>query len=196
MSSCPDGRQSIDGCPVDAQFCAPQFDNVCGTADEPGAPGGNGNLEVREACDDGNTQDGDACSSECDEANSCGDGLVDAQLGEVCDDGLLNTDAYNLDGPEILRGKSCTDHSLHGDAVLQEEAGEACDDGNRVYETRTYTFTTQASLWTHLSVGARIPNHCGDGNLDNGEVCDDGNTLDAVGACNEDCTALICGHPE
>ena len=28
---CPEERRTIDGCPADAQFCSPQFDNVCGT---------------------------------------------------------------------------------------------------------------------------------------------------------------------
>ena len=60
-----------------------------------------------------------------------------------------------------------------------------------------YTFTTCASVCGPTCQWVPgIPNHCGDGNLDEGEVCDDGNTLDAVGDCNADCTALICGSSQ
>lgn len=47
---------------------------------------GNGGVEGTEACDDGNTQDGDGCSSACTiEPAVCGDGVV--QSDEECDDG-------------------------------------------------------------------------------------------------------------
>jgi cysteine-rich repeat protein len=53
---------------------------------------GNGVMEGDEACDDGNTTDGDGCSSTCTietppppPAPCCGDGHLDA--GEECDDG-------------------------------------------------------------------------------------------------------------
>ena len=94
--------------------------------------------------------------------------------------------------------KSCTGPQPScGDSVLQEEEGEACDDGNRVHETCPYTFTTCAPVCGPTCQWIPgIPNHCGDGNLDEGEVCDDGNTLDSVGACNSECTALICGSSQ
>ncbi|MEZ4463085.1 MAG: DUF4215 domain-containing protein [bacterium] len=79
---------------------------------------GNGQLQLGEACDDGNTADGDGCSADC-EREICGDG---EQVGaEACDDG--NTDADDGCGPtcEVER---C------GDGIVQ--AGEACDDGNDV----------------------------------------------------------------
>ena len=54
---CPEGTE---GCEADQSICAPVFDNVCGTADEPGACCGNGNREAWEACDDG-AGDTDVC---------------------------------------------------------------------------------------------------------------------------------------
>ena len=42
------------------------------------------NITAGEQCDDGNTADGDGCSSTC-QLSSCGDGVVDS--GEGCDDG-------------------------------------------------------------------------------------------------------------
>jgi cysteine-rich repeat protein len=50
---------------------------------------GDGIVSAAEACDDGNTADGDGCSAVCavepPPAGTCGDGCVDA--GEACDDG-------------------------------------------------------------------------------------------------------------
>ncbi|MFC1474492.1 TonB family protein [bacterium] len=46
---------------------------------------GNGEVEENEQCDDGNTDDGDGCSSSCAVETACGNGVLDA--GEVCDDG-------------------------------------------------------------------------------------------------------------
>jgi cysteine-rich repeat protein len=47
-----------------------------------------GDLEVcpPEECDDGNTEDGDGCSSTCQD-EFCGDTIVQPGLGEECDDG-------------------------------------------------------------------------------------------------------------
>ncbi len=46
---------------------------------------GDGVLDSNEACDDGNSIDGDGCSARCTIENYCGDGILDA--GEQCDDG-------------------------------------------------------------------------------------------------------------
>src|SRR5262245_54612628 len=45
---------------------------------------GNGVLEAGEACDDGNTIDGDGCDHNC-TFTACGNGIV--TTGEACDDG-------------------------------------------------------------------------------------------------------------
>ena len=79
---------------------------------------GNGQLQLGEACDDGNQADGDGCSASC-EREICGDG---AQVGaEACDDGNLEDD----DGcSATCQVERC------GDGIVQ--ANEACDDGNDV----------------------------------------------------------------
>jgi cysteine-rich repeat protein len=48
---------------------------------------GNGQTEVSEACDDGNTNSCDGCSSTC-KIEACGNGIVECT--EACDDGPLN----------------------------------------------------------------------------------------------------------
>jgi len=78
---------------------------------------GDGTLDPGEQCDDGNTTNGDGCSSEC-VLEKCGDGVLDT--GEECDDG--NT--TNGDGCD----SECNLESKCGDGTL--DAGEECDDGN------------------------------------------------------------------
>src|SRR5690606_38217908 len=50
---------------------------------------GDGTVDRDEECDDGNAVDDDDCSNACTTA-ICGDGIIQAGLGETCDDG--NTD--------------------------------------------------------------------------------------------------------
>jgi cysteine-rich repeat protein len=77
----------------------------------------NGVYEPGETCEDGNTVDGDCCSSTC---------QLDPE-GAACDDGLACStaaacDAYGVCHPSA--GDCC------GDGVVQPELGESCDDGN------------------------------------------------------------------
>ncbi len=50
----------------------------------PGPVCGNGLVEAGEQCDDGNTISGDGCSAGC-QIEYCGDGIIQAGLGEQCD---------------------------------------------------------------------------------------------------------------
>lgn len=64
------------------------FDGVCL------APGcGNTIIEVElgEACDDGNTQSLDGCSADCASTEICGNGVTDLLEGEACDDANLRS---------------------------------------------------------------------------------------------------------
>lgn len=75
-------------------------------------------LSAGEECDDGNTDDLDACTSLCTLA-TCGDGFIQVANGELCDDGNLDSiDACNA---------SCAPSGC-GDGYLQPS--ESCDDGN------------------------------------------------------------------
>jgi cysteine-rich repeat protein len=68
-------------------FCGTQCGSDCGTPLPTGPICGNGNVEFPEECDDGNTADGDGCSSTCiiEYVPVCGNGILDD--GEQCDDG-------------------------------------------------------------------------------------------------------------
>ncbi|MFN0252310.1 MAG: kelch repeat-containing protein [Kofleriaceae bacterium] len=48
---------------------------------------GDGRVGPIEVCDDGNTTGGDGCSSDCVSDETCGNGIIDLQVGEECDDG-------------------------------------------------------------------------------------------------------------
>jgi cysteine-rich repeat protein len=97
---------------------------ACGGSDGVGAEGvcGNGIVEGAEDCDDGNSDDSDACVSGCRNAR-CGDGVQ--SLGEECDDGnVANGDCCSNDCRRNA-GQSCLETCGNG-AI---DAGEDCDDG-------------------------------------------------------------------
>jgi cysteine-rich repeat protein len=129
-----------------------------------GCAGGDGVVQAGEACDDGNDDDTDACSSMC-AAGACGDGVV--QMGEACDDG-------NAVDEDTCTG-TCEDAAC-GDGFVQP--GEACDDGNTVDGDDC---TNACALAT-----------CGDGGVQMGEACDDGNAVD-TDACLSTCLVASCG---
>ena len=85
---------------------------------------GNGIVEEGEQCDDGNTVNGDGCSSTCQTEVPppppvCGNGVVEA--GEQCDDG--NT----LNGDGCSATCQLETPNLCGNGVV--DAGEQCDEG-------------------------------------------------------------------
>jgi cysteine-rich repeat protein len=136
---------------------------------------GDGLLEPGEACDDGNTLDGDGCSRSCSVEGTarCGDGVLDA--GEGCDDGNLIAG----DGCDA----SCRPEALCGNRRI--DAGEACDDGNR--------FDGDGCSALCRIEGAT---ECGNGLLEIGEQCDDGNLVGGDG-CDPFCLtegAFVCGN--
>ena len=130
---------------------------------------GNGVVQEGEECDDGNSDDGDGCSWECNSETrirratlGCGDGFL--AYNEECDDG----NKRDSDGCSAV----CTiELLLCGNGT--PDPGEQCDDGN----------TTDGD---GCSAFCGIETICGDGTLDPGEECDDGNTTDGDG-CSSSC---------
>ncbi len=116
-------------------------------------------------CDDGNNTSGDGCSDVC-RPEVCGNGIIDP--GEECDDGnTRNNDACVLG----CRNATC------GDGYI-ERGVEQCEPPN----------TAQCDASCQRIVGAS----CGNGNLDAGEECDDGNTS-SNDDCTANCTIARCG---
>jgi cysteine-rich repeat protein len=130
---------------------------------------GNGIVEAGEECDDGNANDCDACSNRCTLVTGCGDGIVCGT--EECDDGN-RTDCDGCSPDCTLEsGLRC------GDGVRNAACGEECDPPS----------AGRCDAQCH-----RIP-YCGDGIVDPGEACDDGNTNDCD-TCTNRCTLVTgCG---
>lgn len=158
--SCGDGvlgstEQCDDGNNADGDGCAADC------KDEDGVPTcGNGIWEAGEACDDGNTTDLDGCSATCQREFVCGDGTCESAMGESCE--LCHQDCC----------PSC------GNGV--KDAGEACDGaalGGATCEALCYpggtpSCTAYCTLDVSTCTGS-LP-VCGDGVVDCGEECDQG----------------------
>ncbi|MDH5718150.1 MAG: DUF4215 domain-containing protein [Spirochaetia bacterium] len=132
---------------------------------------GNSIKETGEQCDDGNTTNGDNCSSTCQFESVCGDGVK--ELIEVCDDG--NTTAGDGCSP-TCESETC------GNGTIETENGEECDDNT-------------ASVVCNSNCTATA---CGDFivNATAGETCDDGNTTSGDG-CSGFCQTeapITCGN--
>ncbi len=126
---------------------------------------GDGYKEGTEACDDGNTVNGDGCDNNC-TVTACGNGITTGT--EVCDDG----NAVSGDGCDV----NCTPTGC-GNGVVT--GAEVCDDGNK---------TNGDGCDNNC-----IRTGCGNGVVTTGETCDDGNTVSGDG-CDNNCTPTGCGN--
>nr|MBA3454314.1 DUF4215 domain-containing protein [Deltaproteobacteria bacterium] len=182
---------------------------------EPANSCGNNVLEAGEICDDGNTTNGDGCEASCrltngeectmnnqcdsgvcdltnnpgicEPANTCGNSAV--EVGEICDDG--NT--ANGDGCE----SNCTITVVCGNGIRQ--GTEICDDGNQVAgdgcentcrlsigEMCTTDMQCASGFCDPVTMTCQPVVGCGNGVLQTGEGCDDGNNVVGDG-CNATC---------
>ncbi|MBY0278217.1 DUF4215 domain-containing protein [Candidatus Binatia bacterium] len=130
---------------------------------------GNGRVELGEECDDGNADDCDACSNRCRMVTGCGDGVMCA--AEECDDGnTTDCDGCSRDCAREA-GLRC------GDGAVNAACGEICD---------------PPAPGTCGADCGRVP-RCGDGIVDPGEQCDDGNA-DDCDTCTTACRDVTgCG---
>jgi cysteine-rich repeat protein len=131
---------------------------------------GDGVIDLNELCDDGGVEPGDGCSPLC-VVEFCGDGVVNV-TGEECDDGGRRA------------GDGCSPTCVEefcGDGVLHPELGEYCDDGPNNSDEVADACRTNCAL-----------PRCGDGAVDTGESCDDGNNQPGDG-CASWCAAEVCG---
>ena len=128
---------------------------------------GDGIVQGDEECDDGNSNNNDACKSDC-TFNVCADGVVRHGV-EQCDDGNGN------DGDPC---KSDCTLNVCGDGVVRTGI-EQCDDGDRVNGDGCDSNCK--------------PTGCGNGIATAGEECDDGNGFEGDG-CDSNCRLSACGN--
>lgn len=152
---------------------------------------GNGRIEVGEDCDDGNLALGDGCSGTClNEGSisstlpSCGNGRQERL--EDCDDGNVNS------------GDGCSAACLHegtptatcGNSRI--DPGEGCDRGQIIPLLCKANCTNEGADSIACAVSSppayctAKPNTCGNSRKDDGESCDDGNTVNGDG-CSATC---------
>ncbi|MBI4511957.1 MAG: DUF4215 domain-containing protein [Deltaproteobacteria bacterium] len=98
----------------------------------------------------------------------CGNGVID--FGEPCDDGNAENNDACLTG---CVAATCGDGFIHLGV-------EQCDQG------------AENGLPNHCTASCQNPGRCGDGNVDPGEGCDDGNAS-ATDACLPNCVSATCG---
>ena len=128
---------------------------------------GNALVEGDEVCDDGDHNGAyGSCNADCTgRAPYCGDGVLDMDAGEHCDNGALNSDTEADSCRQDCQPARC------GDGVIDTD--ESCDDGN--LSNRDSCLSTCQ------------PATCGDGLLnEEAEYCDDGNTKSGDG-CSATC---------
>ena len=133
-----------------------------------------------ERCDEGanNTDDPnvyDACRTNCQPGPRCGDGTTQAQFGEQCDNGFNITAYVQKPGPDDC-APGCKKPRFCGDGVV-DFPFEQCDKGAANTDNGSYNSCT-----TSCTLGPR----CGDGVIQAGEQCDDGNRLNGDG-CSASC---------
>ena len=170
---------SIEWCEVCSRYCTiiPGTPIYCGD--------GIIQAEHYEACDDGNNNNNDYCSADCQTVTgSCGDGIK--QNNEACDTAL---DPYCSADCKRIEG-SCGD----GDKNGNEECDYGTNNGNMdcAYDENCKVCTTECKEIDG------IRHYCGDHHKDeaNGEKCDDGELNGSYDHCSSDCKnlkAAYCG---
>ncbi len=202
---------------------------------------GNGAVEPGETCDDGNSDNDDACTNAC-TLPSCGDGEINVSVNErtftrprisfggvnrfICDEGAScpSGSCSVADDPDAPEHGICQTLGFEraSAVVWGEAAGEpqsatlaasswSCSDFDCVRGgAGTSVFPYECYAWEWLSeitctgpgleecdggpgcsAQCQLP-QCGNGVLEFGEQCDDGN-LSNLDACTIECLQPVCG---
>ena len=179
---------------------------------------GNGKKEFGEACDDGNVDDGDGCSSQCiatgTAAGVCGNGVLD--VGETCETikdqfplGCKNPAVDEATRPD-LNGVGCVKlgslfatGSRCGSGTVTD--GEDCDDRNTVNgdgcnANCLFEGSKPSCSLVNAAAGVSCVNLCGNNRVEAGEdpSCDVGAGPAANGCSTSTCLKIgtsACGNP-
>ena len=173
---------------------------------------GNAILQPGEGCDDGNTEPGDGCDDRCQMESGwvctgspsvcssfCGNG--EYNNGEECDDGNTNDgdgcsavcaieEGWMCEGAPSV----CVDLCGNGTLDLEEECdgellgGATCEGLDQGFSGGTLGCLPSCTYDT----SACISPNCGNGTVDAGEECDDGNQSNND-ACLNNCRHAVCG---
>jgi cysteine-rich repeat protein len=172
-------------------------------------------TEYGEQCDLGTNNTGayGGCTSQCQSAGYCGDGVVQ-NAQEQCDDGA-NDGTYGHCGDPTMPLPNCLLGPRCGDGIVQDAYGEECEPtssndpnctaackkpgvcGDGVVtppEQCDYGSTNNDGSYGGCSPGCILAPHCGDGVKNGPEECDDGVNDNSYGGCSPQCKlAPHCG---
>ncbi len=130
---------------------------------------GNGIKETGEQCDDGNTLNGDGCSANC--------------IIEFCGDMICNNYETYLTCP--CDCDNCPSIEFCGDGICNgNETCETCPED--CGECPVNNCTTPHGYCYSCPLDCNLNEKCGNGILDEGEECDDGN-LNNFDGCSKTC---------
>ena len=171
--TCDDGNRLVgDGCNASCHI-----ETVCG----------NHITELGEDCDDGNHVNGDGCNALCKVENVCGNDL--AEGSEVCDGvdsgtcPVIASVQIECTNEPVAAPNLCVCANYCGDSAIG--GLEECDAGLDGSASCRGAMPSSGDPCSSV--------RCGDGIVDAGEECDDGNTNPTDG-CTNDCHVLaICG---
>jgi cysteine-rich repeat protein len=111
----------------------------------------------------------------------CGNGVVESQLGEICDDGNRNPTSETLGD---TCAADCRSEERCGDGVVT--GAEQCDCGDGAVSVANCSGANSDSSGATCRTDCTLA-RCGDNLPDPGEACDDGNNTPGDG-CRADCT--------
>ncbi len=117
----------------------------------------------------------------------CGDGNTVA--GEECDNGTANSNTVPDACRANCRVAACGDRVVDSAEQCEPPSQGACDASCAVVTTTTVASTT--TTVTSTTTTTTLPEPCGNGTLETGEECDDGNLISTDG-CTDACTT--CGN--
>lgn len=164
----------------------PLPDGCIGASCFDGAVCGDGIIEPPETCDDGNSTPGDGCSGICQIEPGyvcptpdkpcvkiwvCGNGIIDP--GETCDDGNDVSGDGCSSTCQVETGWTCTGGTVRDTG----DAGAPIDSGAEAASSSDGGPTPVSKCFMDV---------CGDGIIETGETCDDGNDVSGDG-CSSTC---------
>jgi cysteine-rich repeat protein len=199
-SECAGKPYGTKGCPIKSSSSSSAVPASCG----------NGYLDENEECDLGFTKNGSGnCTKECTQL-FCGDGLISPSIREDCEPEVKETYALDDESGELfiekefvepVCGTSCTIPTCNEDGVCaggcKRKFLPACTNvpvsssATQLQSQESSSVQTAGAASSAAAAGA----DCGNGKIDAGEQCDDGNAID-TDACSNLCKARVCGDGE
>ena len=152
---------------------------------------GDGVTNGTEVCDDGTNDGGpNGCLPDCLAVQMCGDGVANGT--ESCDDGPNNGMGDGLCLSDCSATQTCGDMVVNGTEVCDVGDTALCTSLDAAFLGGTALCDVTTCAGWELST-CTTPADCGNGIVDDGEVCDDGSNVGGEGGCVACGVVQVCG---